>query len=67
LGASRRRRPGLHEKYAVKTLVYFESYADVGIALARETRLKKFKRRWKMELIEKMNPSWNDLYPSLFN
>ena len=59
--------PGFTKKYGIKTLVYFESYADVGIAIARETRLKKFKRRWKMELIEKTNPSWNDLYPSLFS
>jgi putative endonuclease len=37
------------------------------MAIARETRLKKWKRRWKMELIEKSNPAWNDLYHSLMD
>jgi putative endonuclease len=59
--------PGFTKKYGVKTLVYFESYADVGLAIARETRLKKWKRRWKMELIEKSNPSWDDLFHSLMD
>ena len=59
--------PGFTKRYGVKQLVYFESYADVGVAIARETRLKKWKRRWKMELIEEANPARNDLYHSLFN
>lgn len=59
--------PGFTKKYGVKELVYFESYGNVWSAIARETRLKKWKRRWKIELIEKSNPTWNDLYPSLFN
>jgi len=41
--------PGVTKKYGVKYLVYFESYADVGVAIARETRLKKWKRRWKLD------------------
>jgi putative endonuclease len=57
--------PGFTKTYGVKQLVYFESYADIGLAIARETRLKKWKRRWKIELIEKSNPAWNDLYHSL--
>jgi len=59
--------PGFTKTYGVKTLVYFESYADVGLAIARETRLKKWKRRWKIELIEKSNPAWNDLHHSLMD
>ena len=59
--------PGFTKTYGVKRLVYFESWADVGMAIAREARLKKWKRRWKMELIEKSNPAWNDLYHSLMD
>lgn len=54
--------PGFTKKHDVKKLVYFESFADIGLAIGRETRLKKWKRRWKMELIEKANPAWNDLF-----
>jgi putative endonuclease len=57
--------PGFTKRYGVKMLVHFESYTDVGMAIARETRLKKWKRRWKIELIEESNPSWSDLYHSL--
>ena len=58
---------GFTKKYGVKQLVYFESWAEAGMAIARETRLKKWKRRWKIELIEKSNPAWNDLYFSLMD
>jgi putative endonuclease len=54
--------PGFTKKYGVKALVYFEEFGDVGLAINRETRLKKWKRRWKIELIEKSNPDWCDLY-----
>ena len=56
---------GFTKKYGIKQLVYFEGWTDVGMAIARETRLKKWKRRWKIELIEKSNPAWNDLSFSL--
>ena len=49
----------------MKQLVYFEELGDIGLAIHRETRLKKWKRRWKMDLIEKDNPDWRDLYPGL--
>jgi putative endonuclease len=58
---------GFTKTYDVKNLVYFESFADIGLAIAREKRLKKWKRRWKMELIEKSNPARNDLYLSFAN
>ncbi len=58
---------GFTKRYEVKLLVYYETYSDVRDAIARETRLKKWKRRWKLELIEKMNPEWRDLYEDLNN
>jgi predicted GIY-YIG superfamily endonuclease len=48
--------PGFTKKHGVKTLVYFETFEDVRVAIQRETRLKKSKRRWKIALIEKENP-----------
>jgi putative endonuclease len=53
--------PGFTKKYGVKLLVYYETFSLIAEAIHRETRLKKWKRRWKLELIEKMNPSWEDL------
>ena len=57
--------PGFTRKYAVKMLVYYEQFDDIGFAIHRETRLKKWKRRWKLELIETVNPEWHDLYERL--
>ena len=53
---------GFTKKYGVDKLVYFEQTADVHSAIEREKRLKKWKRQWKIELIEKGNPNWRDLY-----
>jgi putative endonuclease len=53
---------GFTKKYNVHNLVYYESYCDVYAAIAREKAMKKWKRAWKIELIEKANPLWNDLY-----
>ena len=52
-------------KYGVTRLVWYEHYADVNEAIAREKQLKKWERRWKLELIEAMNPDWTDLYEAL--
>jgi putative endonuclease len=52
---------GFTKRYGVKTLVYCEPYDDVRYAIHREKILKKWKRRWKLELIEKVNPEWRDL------
>jgi putative endonuclease len=52
-------------KYQVNRLVYFERYDDVNEAILRERRIKKWKRRWKIELIESVNPTWADLYGDL--
>ena len=53
--------PGFTKKYGVKILVYYEVFDDIGAAIHRETRLKKYKRDWKLNLIEERNPDWRDL------
>jgi putative endonuclease len=50
------------KKYQIHILVYFEDTSDVESAIKREKVLKKWKRKWKLELIEKGNPNWEDLY-----
>jgi putative endonuclease len=52
---------GFTKKYSIDKLVYFESTTDVNDAIVREKRLKKWKRQWKIDLIEKSNPDWRDL------
>ena len=52
---------GFTEKYNVNILVYFEEFESADGAALREKRIKKWKRTWKLELIEKDNPNWNDL------
>ncbi len=49
-------------KYSAVKLVYYEFYDNPSLAIAREKRLKRYKRIWKLELIEKLNPQWKDLY-----
>ena len=56
---------GFTKKYNVSKLVYFEQYNDPENALKREKRLKKYNRKWKLELIEKDNHEWEDLYDKL--
>ena len=53
------------KKYGVHDLVWYELHEDMLTAIAREKALKEWKRAWKLELIEKMNPEWKDLYGSL--
>jgi putative endonuclease len=53
--------PGFTQKYKVERLVYFETTNDAYEALAREKQLKKWKRDWKLSLIESVNPNWDDL------
>jgi len=57
---------GFTRKYSIDKLVYFESTTDVNDAILREKRLKKWKRQWKIELIEKSNPDWRDLSVDFF-
>jgi putative endonuclease len=53
------------KKYGVHSLVYFEQCDDIESAIFREKQLKKWNRKWKLELIEKGNPQWKDLYEEL--
>jgi putative endonuclease len=56
---------GFTEKYNVNQLVYYEIFDDAENAIKREKRLKKYKREWKINLIEKDNPEWNDLFETV--
>jgi putative endonuclease len=56
---------GFTKKYEVTHLVYYEQFEDIEQAIEREKRLKKYNRQWKIDLIEKMNPDWKDLYEDL--
>ena len=53
--------PGFASRYNVNKLVFFESNADINVAIAREKEIKGWVRRKKNALIETMNPDWNDL------
>lgn len=53
---------GFTSKYGVRMLVYYEQYQYIEDAIIREKRLKKWHRKWKIELIENSNPEWKDLY-----
>ena len=56
---------GFTKKYKIHLLVYYELFNNINEAIAREKQLKKWNRKWKMELIEKVNPQWKDLYDDL--
>ena len=53
---------GFTQKYNVRHLVYFELHEEMLAAIAREKQLKKWKREWKLRLIEEKNPNWLDLW-----
>jgi len=53
--------PGFTQRYNVHLLVYYEMFDDINDAITREKQLKKWNRSWKIELIEKHNPKWEDL------
>jgi putative endonuclease len=57
--------PRFTSKYNITRLVWFETYEDAYTAISREKELKKWKRAWKVQLIEAQNPDWNDLYESI--
>jgi len=56
---------GFTSKYNITRLVWFEIYDDPISAISREKELKKWKKAWKVQLIESQNPRWNDLYESI--
>lgn len=57
--------PGFTTRYGVKRLVYFEAFDEIDAAIAREKQLKRWRRDWKLNLIERHNPEWIDLYESM--
>ena len=57
--------PGFTARYGVDRLVWFEAHDVPTNAIAREKALKKWRRDWKIRLIEEQNPEWRDLYQAL--
>lgn len=57
--------PGFTKTYGIVMLVYYEEYSSILEARAREATLKRWRRAWKMELIDKFNPDWRDLAEEL--
>jgi putative endonuclease len=58
-------RPGFTTRYGVKRLVWYGRYPTALEAISAEKRIKRWRRAWKLELIERMNPQWLDLYLTL--
>ena len=56
---------GFTKEHGCKLLVWYEAYEDLDSARLRELQMKKWKRDWKIELIEKTNPQWKDLWPEI--
>ncbi len=52
-------------QYEVHSLVWYELHGDMYAAITREKQIKEWRRQWKLELIEKINPHWDDLYKEL--
>ncbi|MDZ7785181.1 MAG: GIY-YIG nuclease family protein [Halioglobus sp.] len=53
---------GFSRRYRIDRLVYYECYSDMPTAIRREKQIKKWRRRWKLALIERENPYWDDLW-----
>ena len=58
--------PGFTSRYEVKMLVWSEPQDEIEQAILREKRIKRWRRAWKISLIESINPQWRDLYDDLF-
>ncbi|GLK48267.1 GIY-YIG endonuclease [Brevundimonas intermedia] len=58
-------RPGFTRRYGVALLVWYEVHETRHTAFVRERQIKEWKRVWKLELIERKNPAWADLFPTL--
>ncbi|HEX4712402.1 GIY-YIG nuclease family protein [Phenylobacterium sp.] len=57
--------PGFTKRYGLKRLVWHESFEDMSNAIQREKSLKRWPRQWKINLIERENPHWDDLYAGI--
>jgi len=58
--------PGFTLEHGIKALVWYEALADIETAIRREKTIKRWRREWKLALIEAQNPDWQDLWPTLF-
>ncbi|MBT6033766.1 MAG: GIY-YIG nuclease family protein [Kordiimonadaceae bacterium] len=56
---------GFTTKYNISNLVWFEIHATAQSAISAEKRMKRYRRKWKVDLIEKENPNWIDLYDTI--
>jgi len=56
---------GFTQKYKVHRLVHYELHENMTVTIQREKQIKKWRRQWKLELIEKSNPDWKDLYDEI--
>ena len=56
---------GFTRKHNVKRLVWYETHGDIEVAIAREKTIKRWPRKFKLNVIEQMNPEWDDLYLTL--
>ena len=56
---------GFTKKYGVHRLVWYEATTDITEAINREKQIKKWRRQWKINLIEEENPNWDDLYEEI--
>ncbi len=57
--------PGFSRKYNTAILVWYEPFGDIELAIQREKRIKRWRRAWKLDLVEAMNPGWRDLWYDL--
>ena len=57
--------PGFTARHDVSKLVWYEEHCEIDDAIAREKKLNRWRRDWKLQLIETANPQWNDLYETL--
>jgi len=60
-------KKGFTQKYGVNKLIYFETFQNINEAIDREKNMKKWKRAWKIKLIEENNKPWNDLSKDWFD
>ncbi len=56
---------GFTDRYSVKRLVYLDAHDAIETAISREKTLKRWRRQWKIDLIERDNPNWRDLWPEI--
>ena len=59
--------PGFTKRYRCTLLVWYEQHPDILSARHREKQMKEWRRKWKLEAIEAMNPKWNDLYEQIIH